>query len=349
MLTDIWPLLAPALAITSAAMTAGLLALLYPHLLRIALVKPNARSSHSVPTPQGGGIAVMLATAVCAAAACVLLPLGDEALARLGVALGAALALAAVGAVDDVRSLSALPRLLVQFAAVAAVIATLPGDWRLVPALPWWLERTALLIAGVWFVNLVNFMDGLDWITVAEVVPVAAALACAGALGALPQEGSIVALALGGAMLGFAPFNRPRARLFLGDAGSLPIALLLCWLLLLLASRGHTAAALLLPLYYVADATLTLLMRLARRERVWEAHRTHFYQRATDRGFTPLQIVARVFGLNLVLGALALATVVWPGRPTDAAMLLLGCALVGALLHRFAKRAIAPDRAATRV
>jgi UDP-N-acetylmuramyl pentapeptide phosphotransferase/UDP-N-acetylglucosamine-1-phosphate transferase len=338
MLTDMafWPRLAPALVIASAAMTAGLLVLLYPYLLRIALVKPNARSSHSVPTPQGGGIAVVLATTLCAAAACVLLPLADQAMVRLAVALGGALVLAVVGAIDDIRGLSTVPRLLLQFATVAAVIATLPSDWQFVPVLPWWVERLGLLIAGVWFVNLVNFMDGLDWITVAEVVPVAGALALAGALGALPQEGSIVALALGGAMLGFAPFNRPRARLFLGDAGSLPIALLLCWLLLLLASRGHVAAALLLPLYYVADATLTLLRRLARRERVWEAHRTHFYQRATDRGLAPLQIVTRVFGLNLVLAALALVTVAWPGPLANAIALLLGSAAVGALLHRFA-------------
>jgi UDP-N-acetylmuramyl pentapeptide phosphotransferase/UDP-N-acetylglucosamine-1-phosphate transferase len=144
-----------------------------------------------------------------------------------------------------------------------------------------------------------------------------------------------VALALVGAMLGFAPFNRPRARLFLGDAGSLSIALLLCWLLLLLAGHGHVAAALLLPLYYMADATLTLLLRASRRERVWQAHRTHFYQRATDRGFTPLQIVTRVFGLNLVLAALALATVAWPNLPLQVMALGLGCIAVGALLYRF--------------
>ncbi len=74
-------------------------------------------------------------------------------------------------------------------------------------------------------------MDGIDWMMVAEVVPVTAGVALVGALGALPAEGLVVALALNGAMLGFAPFNRPVARLFLGDMGSLPTALLLAWLL----------------------------------------------------------------------------------------------------------------------
>ena len=85
-------------------------------------------------------------------------------------------------------------------------------------------------------------------------------------------------------MIGFAPFNRPVAKIFLGDVGSLPIGLLLGWCLLQLASHQHLAAALLLPLYYLADATVTLLRRVIQREPFWAAHRSHFYQRATDNG-----------------------------------------------------------------
>ena len=99
-------------------------------------------------------------------------------------------------------------------------------------------------------------------------------------------------------MLGFAPFNRPVAKLFLGDGGSLPIGLVLGWLLLQLAGNGHLAAALLLPLYYVADATITLVRRMARGERITEAHRSHFYQIATTRGFSVMDVVKRVFGAN---------------------------------------------------
>ncbi len=97
-------------------------------------------------------------------------------------------------------------------------------------------------------------------------------------------------------MLGFAPFNKPVARLFLGDVGSLPIGLLLAWLLLQVAASGHLAAAILLPLYYLADATLTLLRRASRRaSRSGRRIARHFYQRATDRGFSVDEIVARVF------------------------------------------------------
>ena len=99
--------------------------------------------------------------------------------------------------------------------------------------LPWWLERALLVLGGLWFVNLVNFMDGIDWMTVAEAVPISAGVVLLGIAGGLPAPAVIVALALLGAMIGFAPFNRPVARLFLGDVGSLPIGLLLGWLLVL--------------------------------------------------------------------------------------------------------------------
>ena len=97
------------------------------------------------------------------------------------------------------------------------------------------------------------------------------------------------------------------------------------------------AAALLLPLYYLADATLTLGRRLLRREAVWEAHRTHFYQRATDRGFSVQEIVARVFVLNVALAALALVSAIEPDPRVDLATLALGSALVAWLLLTFAR------------
>src|SRR5260370_7281407 len=135
-------------------------------------------------------------------------------------------------------------------------------------------------MALVWFVNLVNFMDGIDWMTVAEFVRLTARVVLRGQLATVPPPSTILALALLGAMLGFAPFNKPVAKLFLGDVGSLPVGLLLGWLLLQLARGGQPAAALLLPLYYLADATVTLIRRATAGEPFWQAHRSHFYQRA---------------------------------------------------------------------
>jgi UDP-N-acetylmuramyl pentapeptide phosphotransferase/UDP-N-acetylglucosamine-1-phosphate transferase len=217
--------------------------------------------------------------------------------------------MAVVGAIDDIRPLPATARLLAQSLAVGTVVAMLPDQVKIFPHVPWWVERACLLIGGVWFVNLVNFMDGIDWMTLAELVPVTGALVLVGLFGGIGIGPAILAAALLGAVLGFAPFNKPVAMLFLGDVGSLPTGLLLGWLLLELAASGYLAAALILPLYYLTDATVTLARRVARGEPFWRAHRTHFYQRATDQGLTVRQVVTRVFAVNVALAGLALASV----------------------------------------
>jgi UDP-N-acetylmuramyl pentapeptide phosphotransferase/UDP-N-acetylglucosamine-1-phosphate transferase len=255
--------------------------------------------------------------------------------AALPLVFGATVLIALVGAIDDIRPLPVTPRLLLQTLAIGLVIAALPAELRFADFLPWWVERLLLLIAGLWFVNLVNFMDGLDWMTGAEVIPVTAAIILIGLAGVLPPYTVLVALALAGAMLGFAPFNRPVARLFLGDVGSLPIGLLLGWMLASLAGSGYVAAALLLPLYYLADATITLAQRLLARERIWEAHRRHFYQRATAHGFTVYDVISRVFLVNFLLAVMAVISVWARSLPVSAVVLVLGAALVGSLLRTF--------------
>ena len=317
----------------------ALVLLLRPLLLRHVLAKPNQRSSHKVPTPQGGGIAVIAAVVVAAACAFVMLPDIAASARTLGILIAATIGLAIVGVSDDVRPLGAMPRLVLQGVAVAIVIAILPEALRVLPPfVPWWVERTLMLIAGVWLVNLTNFMDGIDLMTVGEVVPVTIGLMIASVLGALPAEGALIAVALCGAMLGFAPFNKPVATIFLGDVGSLPIGLLLFWLLLLLAGHGHLAAALLLPLYYVADATVTLIRRFRAGEQVTQAHRSHFYQRALDRGLSVRMIIARVVFMNAALIVLATTTILFPSHAIDAIALVAGGALVGLLLYRFERR-----------
>ena len=321
----------PAAALLSAGMTRAILPLLLKH----ALAKPNARSSHRIPTPQGGGIAVIGATVVVAGAI-----MASVAAPDLGIPVavfGATLFIAAVGFADDVHSIPVLPRFVLQALAVAAVLYATPDDLRIVPVCPLWIERALTLLAGLWFVNLVNFMDGLDLMTVAEAVPVTAAVALLGWLGDAPASVMIIAAALFGALLGFAPFNRPVAKIFLGDVGSLPIGLLLGWCLLQLAWHQQFVAALLLPLYYLADATVTLLRRMARREPFWAAHRSHFYQRATDNNFTVMRVVREVFALNLGLAVLAIASIEAHSVAVDIAALLVGAIGVALLLHRFSR------------
>jgi UDP-N-acetylmuramyl pentapeptide phosphotransferase/UDP-N-acetylglucosamine-1-phosphate transferase len=319
-------------ALAAAIVCAGLIVLLRPLLQRYALARPNARSSHKVPTPQGAGIAVIAATLLIGGAFAVLTDLRLPLMLLVAVPL-----IALVGLVDDIRPIPVLPRLLLQAIAVGAVVFTAPADLRIAPALPLGLERGLVLIAGLWFVNLVNFMDGLDLMTAAEAVPVTATLVLVGLFGVLPLPVVLIAAALCGALLGFAPFNRPVAKVFLGDVGSLPIGLLLGWCLLHLAWQGHVVAALLLPLYYLVDSTWTLLRRMLRGEPFWAAHRSHFYQRATDNGFTVARVITEVVVLNLVLAALAVASIMRNAIAIDIALLIVGLAAVAVVLRRFAR------------
>jgi UDP-N-acetylmuramyl pentapeptide phosphotransferase/UDP-N-acetylglucosamine-1-phosphate transferase len=321
--------------VAAALLSAAIIWAIWPLLQRYVLTRPNARSSHRVPTPQGGGIAVTAATLLAGNA--IMTYAGTAELEIPAAVFAATLFIAFVGLADDVKSIAVLPRLLLQAAAVAAIIFTASSDLRIVPACPLWVERVILLLAGIWFVNLVNFMDGLDWMTAAETVPVTAAIVTLGALGEYPASATLVAAALCGAIIGFAPFNRPVAKVFLGDVGSLPIGLLLGWCLLQLAWHQQVIAALLLPLYYLCDATVTLLRRIVRGEPFWAAHRTHFYQRATDNGFTVWRVVGEVFALNVALASLAIGSIAASSLAIKILLLVIGGIATSAVMIRFSR------------
>jgi UDP-N-acetylmuramyl pentapeptide phosphotransferase/UDP-N-acetylglucosamine-1-phosphate transferase len=329
------PYLSFAAAILAVLLSSAVTRAIRPLMLRHALAQPNARSSHRIPTPQGAGIAVIAATLIAAFA--VMTFAGASAMKIPAIVFAATLFIAAVGLADDVHSIPVLPRLLLQAAAVAAIVFTAPESLRIVETLPLWLERGLVLLAGLWFVNLVNFMDGLDLMTAAEAVPISAAIALLGWLGEVPASTTIVAAALCGALLGFTPFNRPVAKIFLGDVGSLPIGLLLGWCLLQLAWHQQLAACVLLPLYYLTDATVTLFRRMIRREPFWAAHRSHYYQRATDNGFTVWQVIGEVFALNAVLATLAIASTRLQSPVVVILLVAAGMLAVVLTLYRFSR------------
>jgi UDP-N-acetylmuramyl pentapeptide phosphotransferase/UDP-N-acetylglucosamine-1-phosphate transferase len=318
----------------SGLVTAASCRFLRPLLLRYALARPNARSSHTEPTPQGGGIALLIGMIVALSAAFAFsLPAGFS---EIAVVMGAAVALGVVGGVDDIRPLSPALRLALQALGVGAVVGFLPPlDLALLPPQ---LERPFAVLLGVWFVNLTNFMDGLDWLTVAGFAPFAGFVALMGLSGVLAPAPALIGAALLGALLGFAPVNKPVARLFLGDVGALSIGLVGAYLLYRVAGTAGVIPALILPLYHVTDATLTLLRRLFRGERVWEAHRTHAYQRATDNGFSVLSVSLHVAALNILLCGLAFAALKSTKLTTQLGCLGLGFGLTLLLIGRFSRK-----------
>jgi UDP-N-acetylmuramyl pentapeptide phosphotransferase/UDP-N-acetylglucosamine-1-phosphate transferase len=320
-----------------AVATAAALPVLLPVLRRYALARPNARSSHREPTPQGAGLAVVSVTLLAVCAVLASPGIGPRESLSLATLAAAALVLAGLGAWDDIHPLPALLRLAIQALAVTATVFTLPETVRLLPAImPVVAERVILVVAVLWFVNLTNFMDGLDWMTVAGFLPLSVGAALLAAAGAAPVAAGVVGAALAGSLAGFAPLNRPVARVFLGDVGSLPIGLLAAYALIRVGGDGHLLAAIIMPLYYAADATITLVRRLARGEKVWEAHRSHFYQQATTNGLSVMGVVGRVALVNLTLaGTAAILAVAWtPARGALGAV--VAAASVAALLADFA-------------
>jgi UDP-N-acetylmuramyl pentapeptide phosphotransferase/UDP-N-acetylglucosamine-1-phosphate transferase len=333
------PLDQPALWAVMVAGCAGISALLVfllrPLLVRHLLARPNARSSHRLATPQGAGLAVMATVLIgCALAVLLLHPAPEPSLIPV---LATAVALTILGALDDAHALPVSWRLIGQTLAALVMALSLPSGFQVFPdLLPLVVERALIVLGTVWFVNAINFLDGLDWMTVAQVVPMTLGIAALQALGAVPDTVGLLALALLGAMLGFAVFNKHPAKVFLGDAGSLPIGFCLAFMLIFVA-KAHLAAALLLSLYTLADATLTLFRRIVDGEPILSAHRTHFYQRAVEQGLRVPQVTARVFVLGLLLAGLALATVLARSFVVDFLCLGLGALATGLVLSALAR------------
>ena len=262
---------------------------------------PNARSSHATPVPRGGGLGLM------AAVAAGWLWADPHAVPLVGLAGG----LMGVSFLDDMRGLSVGPRLLVQGVAVSGGLILLPHDVLVFQGcLPLAGDRLASAVLWLWFINLYNFMDGIDGLTGVETVSIGAGVAVAAAAGSgLAPVVGWQGLAVAGASIGFLRWNWAPAKVFMGDAGSVPLGYLVGWLLLMLAGNGHGAAAVILPLYYVTDASLTVVRRALRGERIWQPHRQHFYQKAVqalgDRhGAVTMRIGVANAGL-LALAALA--------------------------------------------
>ena len=252
------------------------------------------------------------------------------------VLLGAAV-FTAVGALDDAHALAVSWRLLAQILVAIAVIFLLPQEFRVLPALlPASVERALLALGVVGFVNAVNFLDGLDWMTVAQVVPMTLGVAFLCGLGMVPQTIALLALALLGAILGFAVFNKHPAQIFLGDAGSLPIGLLLA-LMLIFVAEAHLVSALLLALYTLCEASITFFRRLFAGEPVLSAHKSHFYQRAVAQGLRVPQVTLRVFALGLWLMVLAVVAALAQSLWVDLLMLGLGGVATGLVLFNLGR------------
>ena len=296
-------LLSEFLSVALAAFAAWwLLRVLLPNLRRRLLDQPNARSSHSQPTPRGGGVAFVLVSAAAGAigwfgAGFSAQPgLTASQLAMVALAL-LALPLAVVGFLDDRHNLSSGLRYGVQLATALLLI--------LVSPLPWpWFAMPLLLIAVTAVINFTNFMDGLDGL-------VAGCMAVAiGAL-AIALDAPLPVWALVGSLLGFLLWNWSPAKVFMGDVGSTFLGAVFAGLVLQAPSWLEALGLLMVATPLLADACLCVPRRLIAGQSVFQAHRLNLFQRLHQAGWPHARVSSLYLGATAVL-ALAL---LWGGLP----------------------------------
>lgn len=279
---------------------------------RQILDTPNERSSHSTPTPHGGGIALLVAFVLgLILAASLYGPQGESLL----ILTGCTLALALVGVVDDLRSLSVRWRLMTYgivclFAATALVYAANPGGVFI---------NAALILLGafamLWSLNLYNFMDGIDGIAALQAVFICSGAALLAWLVGHDDSYVRYCLLLAAAHGGFLVWNTPPARLFMGDAGSVPTGFLLAALAVLGAVQGQLDPLcwLVLSAVFVTDASWTLAWRMLTGQTFTQPHRSHAYQRLSRYWKSHLRVDFLLLAINVLwLLPLALAVQMWP-------------------------------------
>lgn len=255
---------------------------------------PNARSSHTRPTPKGGGLAIMVTFYVSLAY------LYMEAMLdpKLFFALLSALPVVVVSLIDDIHPLSARLRLGVQLLSAAIALYALGGvetlDFSRFALSGPWLNLVALF-GIVWMSNLYNFIDGIDGYAASQALFVG--------LGAFLLFGSLPALFIAAASAGFLLFNWHKASIFMGDVGSAPLGFIFAVLMLYDAGTPHFLAWMMLLSLFWFDATLTLLRRLKRGEKLSAAHKKHAYQRLTQAGYSHDKVVLLSMGINLLIFA----------------------------------------------
>lgn len=336
------------IAIGTFLLSLALTAVVRRYAIRHALVDvPNGRSSHDRPMPRGGGLAIVASWFVVVA--------GLVLLGRIDPWTGAALLaggalVAGIGWLDDRYRVPAWIRAAVHAVAAGWAVWCLGGTPSVrFGADVWWLGwwGSALAVVGlVWLTNLYNFMDGIDGLAAGEAVVVGViGSAMAAATGA---EGlALASLALAAAAGGFLVFNWPPAKIFMGDVGSGLLGY--AFGVMALASERADAVPLviwmLLLAVFIVDATATLIRRVLRGERWYEAHRSHAYQRAVQAGYSHREVTAAALGLSALLGGIAAGFLIVPGIVPAALAVttILLCAAWYALCRNAAARPVSTD------
>jgi Fuc2NAc and GlcNAc transferase len=256
---------------------------------------PNERSSHKYPTPRGGGLAIV----VCWYIGLIFLYVNNQIDENLFFALLSGIILAVISLIDDIISLKPVFRLAGQFLSAGLAVYFLKG-LRFFNISGWIIDSELILIpliiiAIVWFINLFNFLDGIDGYASVEAISIAIVL--------FIFTGNFLSLLLIACVSGFLIWNWPKAKIFMGDVGSTQLGFILIIVGIYLNNENKFSFLLwiLLSSPFWFDATLTLFRRFRNKEKLSQAHRKHIYQRIVRYGFSHQQTNMALIGLNIFI------------------------------------------------
>ena len=289
---------------------------------------PNNRSCHSSPIALGGGVIVV--------------PLILITSIQLGFkwnyfVLFSLIILFAISFLDDLKNISPINRLIFHIISIGFFVLffLLPYIKELFN-INYYLMMMILLViilSITWFVNAFNFMDGINGITSVEVIYICSSLIFFYYF--LDKKINILAFSIILSIVSFSYYNWTPAKIFLGDTGSISLGFLIIYLLIVLGVRGYWVTALLLPLYYLMDTSITLLIRIINKKKFWIAHNEHFYQKAIRKGFSHEKVNFYIILVNLGLFILSFFSLIYKN---DIKVLLIGMVWCAFFLVLFSKK-----------
>ena len=282
---------------------------------------PAERSNHTNPTPKGAGLIIIPIVAI---STLIFFYFFLKPLNEWVIMFFLCFFLGIISFIDDVKNLSIKSRLFLQtlivglslliyYESVTSNLLLLPVSYdKYFPLINFFLFLFFLL-SWMWIINLYNFMDGIDGLTALQVCTVAICTNFLSIFGYINEEYQIFGLILFTVYLAFYKFNKSPAKIFLGDVGSIPSGYLVGFIMIsCFLTNGILLPMVIVNMYYILDSTITLFIRIVKRDNILEAHSNHFYQKMIRKGYQHSFVIKRIFWLNSILLIFSLLSIKFP-------------------------------------
>lgn len=264
---------------------------------------PNERSNHQNPMPKGGGLLIIIAILI----GCII---SNTINIEMILLLLGSLFLSIIGFIDDRFNLSIVLRLVCQVFVTTIMIINIQNDDILIfqRYLPSYCIKFIIAIILIGFMNCFNFMDGIDGLASSEAIHISFNILILSSSFLLTQELKKLCLIITTANLTFLKWNWHKAKIFMGDSGSIPLGFILGWMLIKLALSGAIILSIIIPLYFLSDTLITMIKRLYDGEKIWQGHSRHFYQIAVRNGANHASVVMYIMIANIFLTIAAIVS-----------------------------------------